>query len=248
VEKSPLKTTIVQQCLTKIYLADPSALTNAMKSVYLAFGLTETEIAFIQSAEMKRDYFYTSPLGRRMFQLNLGKLTLSLIGAPRHDLLDRLVSEKGSGIPLCRDLLAAYRVDYRRLLRHDAPADKEGDPEKRATKPERLPVSVPPELPDRELPDKGRTSTSSSSAASVSGFVEASIIFDAVAAIPERRKKGEGRAADLLAKKLGISPSTVYQAIAIVKAGDPELIEQVKKGEIGFKKACKIIRQVKEAG
>jgi hypothetical protein len=247
VEKSPLKTTIVQQCLTKIYLADPSALTNAMKSVYLAFGLTETEIAFIQSAEMKRDYFYTSPLGRRMFQLDLGILTKALIGTPNHALLDRLVSEKGGRIPLCRDLLAAYRVDYRRLLRHDAPTDKEGDPEKRATKPERLPVSVPPELPDLELPDKGRTATSSS-IAPFSGFVEASIIFDAIASIPERRKKGEGRAADLLAKKLGISPSTVYQAIAIVKAGDPELIEQVKKGEIGFKKACKSLRQPKNAG
>jgi len=204
---------------------------------------------------MKRDYFYTSPLGRRMFQLDLGKLTLALIGAPRHGLLDGLVSGKGGGVPLCRDILAAYGIDYRRLLRHDAPADRVRDPEARGARPERLPVSVPPEmpdLPDRGLPDRGRTATSSS-ASSVTGFVEASVIFDAiaadaVAAATERRKKGEGRAADVLAKKLGVSPSTVYQALAIVKAGDPELVERVKRGEIGFKKACKMIGQPKEAG
>jgi hypothetical protein len=243
VEKSPLKTTIVQQCLTKIYLADPSALTNAMKPVYTAFGLTETEIAFIQRAEMKRDYFYTSPLGRRMFQLDLGKLTLSLIGGPRHELLDKLVAEKGNGIPLCKDILAASKVNYQRLIRHDAPVDKE--PEAQAVKPARLPVSVAPKLPDEV--HAAQTVTSSSASAAVSGYVEASIILDAVASIPERRKKGEGRAADLLAEKLGVSPSTIYQALAIVKSEDPELIELVRKGKIGFKKACKSLKQPKEA-
>ena len=249
VEKSPLKTTIVQQCLTKIYLADPSALTDAMRNVYTAFGLTDTEIMFIQAAEMKRDYFYTSPLGRRMFQLDLGKLTLSLIGAPKHELLDKLVAEKGSGIPLCKDILNASKVNYQRLLRHDAPVDKVKEPQ--AIKSASLPVSTPPEIPDQKLPDRDTVHTVTSSSASVLGFVEASIIFDAIAAERqnlERRKKGEGRAADILAKKLGVSPSTIYQALAIVKAGDPELIEQVKEGKIGFKKACKILKQPKEAG
>jgi type IV secretion system protein VirB4 len=252
VEKSPLKTTIVQQCLTKIYLADPSALTNAMKTVYLAFGLTETEIAFIQQAEMKRDYFYTSPLGRRMFQLDLGKLTLSLIGAPRHELLDKLVTEKGPGIPLCKDILAASRIDYQRLLRHDAPEDKVEDSQAQALKPARLPISVPPEIPRQEIPDNRHAAhTVTSSSSSVLGFVEASIIFDAITAeIPnlERRKKGGGRAADILAKKLGVSPSTVYQALAIVKAGDPELINMVKEGKIGFKKAYKSLKEPKKEG
>jgi type IV secretion system protein VirB4 len=68
-ERSPLKTTIVQQCLTRIYLADPSAETAVMADVYRAFGLTDTEIGLIAGAVMKRDYFYTSPLGRRLFRL-----------------------------------------------------------------------------------------------------------------------------------------------------------------------------------
>jgi hypothetical protein len=247
VEKSPLKTTIVQQCLTKIYLADPSACTDAMLPVYRAFGLTDTEIGFIQRSEMKRDYFYTSPLGRRMFQLNLGKISLSLIGAPRHELLDKLVTEKGSGVPLCRELLAAAGVGYQRLLRHDAPADKEPDPATQVKQPKGL-ISVAPELYVQDLPGAvSMASSSSTSTVSSSGLIEASIILDAISSIPERRKKGEGRAADELAKKLGVSPSTIYQALFIAKNGDPELIDLVKKGEIGFKKACKSIKQPKEA-
>jgi type IV secretion system protein VirB4 len=57
VEKSPLKTTIIQQCLTKIYLADPNAVSPGMIDVYRAFGLTDTEIELIASSTMKRDYF-----------------------------------------------------------------------------------------------------------------------------------------------------------------------------------------------
>jgi type IV secretion system protein VirB4 len=72
VEKSPLKTTVVQQCLTKIYLADPAAMTVTMREVYRAFGLSEPEINLIATARMKRDYFYTSPLGRRLFRLDRG--------------------------------------------------------------------------------------------------------------------------------------------------------------------------------
>jgi len=208
---------------------------------------------------MKRDYFYTSPLGRRMFQLDLGSLALSLVGAPRHGLLDRLAAEKGRGYPLCRDLLEADNIDYKRLLRHDAPIEKLPAPAPQASNQARPPVSVAPDPPGLGLPDAtaaapwaglpgGAFAPASSSASSASGSVQASIIIDAVAAIPERRRKGEGRAADLLAKQLCVSPSTVYQALAIVKAGDPGLIEQVKKGEIGFKKACKILRQPKEAG
>ncbi|MDR0457057.1 MAG: hypothetical protein LBH20_10295 [Treponema sp.] len=72
VAKSPLKTTIMQQCLTKIYLADPSAQTPVMRDVYLSFELSDSEISLITNARMKRDYFYTSPAGRRLFQLDLG--------------------------------------------------------------------------------------------------------------------------------------------------------------------------------
>jgi type IV secretion system protein VirB4 len=125
VEKSPLKTTVIQQCLTKIYLADPSAATAGMFPVYQAFGLSDPEITLISGALMKRDYFYTSPIGRRLFQLDLGPLTLALIGAADHALLDGLAKEKLPATPLCREILDRKGVAWRRFLGSDAPKDPE---------------------------------------------------------------------------------------------------------------------------
>jgi len=227
VEKSPLKTTIIQQCLTKIYLADPSALTAGMINVYRAFGLSDPEIALIAQSQMKRDYFYTSPIGRRMFQLDLGSLTLALIGAPDHKLLDTLAKEKGFGVPLCRDILAMKGINYQQFIGYDAPKETTPVP-KEAVR------SLPPEpvvLPEQQT------------------FVQAPIktpsadILDAAATIQNRSTKGQGRAAESMALRLGISPTTLYQAKKLLKYGHPELIEKVRNGEITIKKACKNIKQ-----
>jgi type IV secretion system protein VirB4 len=99
--------------MTKIYLADPSAATDTMSQVYRSFDLSEAEIACIAAATMKRDYFYTSPAGRRLFQLVLGPLALALIGSPDHALLDRLLKEEGTGSPLCERLLEAKGIKFK---------------------------------------------------------------------------------------------------------------------------------------
>jgi hypothetical protein len=223
VEKSPIKTTIIQQCLTKIYLADPSAATAGMIDVYRAFGLSDSEISLIAGAVMKRDYFYTSPLGRRLFQLDLGPLTLALIGTPDHRMLDDLSSEQGPGLPLCRALLERQGVAYTRYLDHNAP---EEPTEAQTAQP---PVSFAPRT-DEPAPPK----------------IPAADILDAAAALGERRKKGQGRAAETLALRLGVSPATVYQARKLLKHGGPELIEQVRRGELTIKKASKSLSR--EAG
>jgi len=123
VANSPLKTTIIQQCLTKIYLADPSAMTQGFIKVYQDFGLTESEISLIAASTMKHDYFYTSPNGRRLFQLDLGKITLALIGSPRHGLLDELVTKYEPGYPLCEEILAGTGVNYKGLIDESVPDD-----------------------------------------------------------------------------------------------------------------------------
>jgi len=234
VEKSPLKTTIVQQCLTKIYLADKFAFTEAMRRVYGAFGLTDTEIGYISSAQMKRDYFYTSPLGRRMFQLDLGRLTLALIGTPRHSLLDRLIMEKGAGVPLCADILDSYGVNYKPLVGMDAPKECLPGPAVRKTKT----LPVPPFLPE------GTPAAASSSSRLAPS---AGAILDAVASVPERRKRGGGRTADVLAKEFNVSSATIYRAKAVLESGDMELIGRVRRGDISLKKAFKILSQSKAA-
>ena len=45
-----------------------------------------------------------------------------------------------------------------------------------------------------------------------------------------KEKDGKGRAAELLAERLGVGVATVYQARAILKEGTEEEIEAVRNG------------------
>lgn len=89
---SPLCSTITQQCLTKIYLADKEATTPALSEYYEKLGLTNAEIEQLSYATMKQDYYYKSPHGTRMFQFDLDSngVTLALIGGQDHEKLDEL--------------------------------------------------------------------------------------------------------------------------------------------------------------
>jgi type IV secretion system protein VirB4 len=232
VASSPLKTTIIQQCLTKIYLADPSALTPGMKNVYEEFGLTESEIQLIASATMKRDYFYTSPMGRRLFQLDLGPLTLSLIGSPDHALLDKLASTYEPGSALCAQILAAKNVNYKRLLGQFAPIDPEPELRRNTFKKFPAPVLVKEELPEAAsiaaLPAAPQSSDKNSD------------FLNAVASLPDRKRNdGSGRAAAAVAELYKVSLSTVYQVKKVLKYGQQELIDALRRGDIPVKTAYK---------
>ena len=224
VAESPLKTTIIQQCLTKIYLADPSARTPVMLNVYRQFGLTDSEIYLISAAQMKRDYFYTSPLGRRLFQLELGKLTLALIGSPDHALLDELASKYEPGSALCAEILTAKNINYKPLLDEYAPVDP--PPVLRGT-----PLQIQQITEEKKEPPPPEAITE-----------EPKIVklLEAVSTLPERKKNdGQGRAAAAVADKFGVSVSTVYQARTVLKHGTPELIDALRNGDIPIKTAYK---------
>jgi hypothetical protein len=231
VAASPLKTTILQQCLTKIYLADPSASTPFMSEIYRAFGLSDSEIGLIAHAQMKRDYFYTSPAGRRLFQLDLGPLTLALIGSPDHALLNDLASRYETGEALCAQMLDAKRIAFRRLLAEDAPLIPEPAPRM----PSMNSVSIH-ETPFEEtitetgVEPKGETS-------------KIAALLEAVALLPERKKNdGSGRAAVAISQKFAISQATVYQVRKVLKHGSPQLIDTLRRGEIPVKTAFKLLK------
>jgi len=93
--QSPITPTIVSACHTKIYLADEEALTPSISKAYLDFGLTEAEIHILGEAQKKRDYYYRSVKGRRLFQLDLGQVALAFAGMSSPDdqrFLDELVA------------------------------------------------------------------------------------------------------------------------------------------------------------
>jgi type IV secretion system protein VirB4 len=79
--KPELLSTILSACHTKIFLPDDEALTPAMMAAYQTVGLTTAEVDILAKAQKKRDYYYRSVKGRRLFQLGLGPAALAFVGA-----------------------------------------------------------------------------------------------------------------------------------------------------------------------
>ena len=77
---SPILSTILSACPTKIYLPNEEALTPQIAAAYTGFGLSETEIGILAQAQKKRDYYYRSVRGRRLFTLDLGPVALAFAG------------------------------------------------------------------------------------------------------------------------------------------------------------------------
>jgi len=71
-------------------------------------------------------------------------------------------------------------------------------------------------------------------------YVNNSAFLAAVASLPERKRKdGQGRAADTVARKFGVSVSTVYHMRAVLKNGKTELVNALRNGDISAKTAYK---------
>jgi type IV secretory pathway VirB4 component len=61
-------------------LPNDNALQEDARKLYRGFGLNERQIEVLSTATPKRDYYYTSPKGRRLFSLELGPLALAFVG------------------------------------------------------------------------------------------------------------------------------------------------------------------------
>jgi len=66
---------------TKIYLPNATAKDEETSKLYRSLGLNAREIDLISRITPKRDYYFRNPEGRRLFDLKLGPLTLSFVGA-----------------------------------------------------------------------------------------------------------------------------------------------------------------------
>jgi type IV secretion/conjugal transfer VirB4 family ATPase len=87
VMRSEIRDVIVESCPTKIFLPNLEARNELSAEAYQTMGLTERQIEILAQLVPKRQYFYASPLGRRVFELGLGPVALSFLGASgREDL------------------------------------------------------------------------------------------------------------------------------------------------------------------
>ena len=96
--KSDIASTILQQCHTKIYLPDEEAQAPGAREMYRSFGLSDPEIDLIARSQKKRDYFYKSSLGTRLFRLELGPIQLGLITGQDHAFLDELLRKEQADV------------------------------------------------------------------------------------------------------------------------------------------------------
>lgn len=81
VEGSEIAATIREACHSKIYLPNQTALNEHMSALYREFGLNERQIQILAESTPKRHYYYTSPLGNRLFELSLSEIALAYCGA-----------------------------------------------------------------------------------------------------------------------------------------------------------------------
>lgn len=72
---------ILESCPTKIFLPNPEAMAEQNAGIYRSIGLNDRQIELLAYAVPKREYLYTSPLGRRLIDLDLGPVALSFVGA-----------------------------------------------------------------------------------------------------------------------------------------------------------------------
>ena len=76
--ESPIFSTVLESCPSQIFLPNDKALEDSLKKKYITFGLNQRQIENIASAVKKRDYYYVSPLGCRMYDLALEHCPLAL--------------------------------------------------------------------------------------------------------------------------------------------------------------------------
>ena len=110
---------MIESCPTRIFLPNSAALEAETAEVYRHFGLNERQLNILALAQPKRQYYYQSSLGNRLFELGLGPLALAYCASNSKEEqkeIKRIYLEKGAdgfnqewlhhkGLPWAVDLL-----------------------------------------------------------------------------------------------------------------------------------------------
>jgi type IV secretion system protein VirB4 len=78
---------IVESTATKIFLPNANARDKSIAEGYMRMGLNEKQIDILAMAVPKRDYYYVSEKGQRLYSLALGPLALAFVGHTDKDSL-----------------------------------------------------------------------------------------------------------------------------------------------------------------
>ncbi len=83
IKDSSIAPAIVESCVSRIFLPNPQATEPQIRVIYEGFGLNTRQIEIVATAQPKRDYYYQSRLGNRVFDLGLGPVTLAFAGTAK---------------------------------------------------------------------------------------------------------------------------------------------------------------------
>ena len=122
IERSAIAPSLIESCMTRIFLPNDRALEPQARDVYRRFGLNDRQIEILATASPKRDYYAQTARGNRLFELGLGPIALAVCGASSPDdlrLIDQIASShppaqfagaflQARGLPWAADLLSAF--------------------------------------------------------------------------------------------------------------------------------------------
>ena len=91
-ERSGIIDVLKESCPTKICLPNGAARESGTREFYERIGFNERQIEIVATAIPKREYYVASPDGRRLFDMALGPVTLSFVGASGREHLKRITA------------------------------------------------------------------------------------------------------------------------------------------------------------
>ena len=105
--------TILDSCKSRIFLPNDQALEKNAKETYKAFQLNDAQIQIIATAIPKKEYYYSSPAGCRLYDLGLERcpFTLAYVAVDKADLItcQKIIDEHG------RDHFNDYWTKYKNV-------------------------------------------------------------------------------------------------------------------------------------
>ncbi|ABE65141.1 type IV secretion/conjugal transfer ATPase, VirB4 family (plasmid) [Nitrobacter hamburgensis X14] len=93
-ERSGIIDVLKESCPTKICLPNGAAREPGTRKFYERIGFNDRQIEIVATAVPKREYYVASPEGRRLFNMALGPVALSFVGASGKDDLKRILALK----------------------------------------------------------------------------------------------------------------------------------------------------------
>lgn len=97
IERSSIAPALIESCPTRIFLPNERAREPLQKQVYERFGLNHRQIDIIAEATPKRDYYFQSPEGARVFDLGLGPIGLAFCASADPEsqmMIEKLIEER----------------------------------------------------------------------------------------------------------------------------------------------------------